>query len=140
MLNDGNESYGIIGPSEHWLLPYESDELAIANYRVSAHFSRAKGYGASMLLTRNNIDFQKVADIDKLSVEKVCEVSAISVPSLNVIVVSIYRSPSSDFQLFLCTFCNIVNQIRSKDVNVVIGGDFNVAFSPLDKTGLICVI
>ena len=48
-LNGENERNGIIGLSEHWLLSHESDELAIANYTVSSHFSRARGYGNNIV-------------------------------------------------------------------------------------------
>lgn len=70
-----------------------------------------------------------------LSIEGHCEISAVFLEDFNTIVVTIYRPPSGDFELFLDVFSSVVHRV-SKSCNVVFNGDFNVHFHTAEKNAV----
>lgn len=68
-----------------------------------------------------------VHDINALTVERSVELCGIHIKNLKLYVLSLYRSPSGDFDTFLDTLNEALNFIGWKN-RVVIAGDFNVHF------------
>jgi exonuclease III len=69
-------------------------------------------------------------DLDKYCVEQDIEVCAITLNycSANLCVLSIYRSPSGNFDTFLTNLEELLNNLIQNQNNIVICGDFNIDF------------
>jgi len=56
-----------------------------------------------------------------------CELTAVQIHELDLIIVTVYRSPKDNFEKFLESIDNVFCDIKLK--NVVFCGDFNIDFS-----------
>lgn len=87
--------------NEHWLNKTEIDLCVPQNFRLGSSFCRAAtSHGGSALYIRDDIEFAQI-DIGSFSAEEIFEASAIYLSQENVVVVSLYRTPSSDEQAFI---------------------------------------
>jgi hypothetical protein len=74
-------------------------------------------------------------DLDSHCIEQdfaVCAIRLIHSP-VNLCVLSVYRSPSGNFDTFLMKLEGILNILSQNQVNLVICGDFNVNFMTVVK-------
>lgn len=117
----------IVCLTEHWLNSCEVELLKICDYLVASSFSRrtSKG-GGSIILIKPNLNFTRLENIECLSAEKICELSCIFVNSLNTVILSVYRSPSSSFSCFLGIVKKAISMLEFK--NIIVAGDFNLRF------------
>ena len=84
-----------------------------------------------MIILSTEDNFTCLEAIVKFSEELTCEVAAFYFKSLDVTLLSFYRSPNGDFERFLDIFENIVSH-RTCSGRVILCGDFNVQFLKLD--------
>ncbi|XP_031337191.1 uncharacterized protein LOC116166376 [Photinus pyralis] len=70
-----------------------------------------------------------------LSCELHCELSAIYCATYNVVIISLYRSPSGDFDIFSDTLTSMLQSLNHT-TGIIIAGDFNVNFNTQDPTAL----
>lgn len=73
-----------------------------------------------------------LTDIVNLSVESHCELSAIETQN-NIIIISIYRTPDSDINIFFNTLHQVFLLSKIQKNKVILLGDFNVKFNTNDK-------
>lgn len=115
----------VISICEHWLHP---NNCNIANkckeYELAAIYTRKSAvHGGVCILASNNLSFQVRTDLCDHSVDFLFECVAIEI-GLEVcgmykkcIIVSIYRTPSSNFDLFITKITNILDKIRKEAKN-----------------------
>ena len=124
------ENFTLVGLSEHWLKPNESEALQFKNYVVKSHFSRPdSSHGGSMILCQKPFHCFSLDCIKLLSLERHCEISAITLSKINLVVINIYRPPSGNFDLFLEILTELFTNINSLTKNIILAGDFNVIFN-----------
>lgn len=114
--------------SEHWLTSDEVEAFNLHGYTVASYYTRpsVSGGGVINLIEYKN-SFIILDKINKLSVEQHCEITAVELENYNLIIVTVYRSPAGNFEIFI----DVINQVLSKlnlTKNIVINGDFNVRF------------
>ena len=79
-VNDtsGSNLFSVIGITEHWLRSFEMEHCNIDNYMIPSYFCRqGLGYGGSLIMTHQSLECRILTQITDLSVEKICELSAI---------------------------------------------------------------
>ena len=85
-------------------------------------------HGGSCIYVKNGISFTELQEINTMSVERVLECSAVKITSQGIIVLAIYRSPTSDTVEFFSKMEQILEDVKRKDPrsNIFVCGDFNV--------------
>ena len=135
LLYGVNDFPHVICLSEHHLTSEAIRSVTIDNYNLGAFYSRkiAKCGGVCILLHKS-CQFTSI-DLSHYCSEKNIEICAIKLNNkfLNVYVLSLYRSPIGDFNIFLEKLEEILNLLIADPINIIICGDFNVNFM-LDST------
>ena len=135
-----NLKYDFLCFSEHWLRMEEMDILNINGYNVVTGYCRSNTvHGGVVILAKTNLINLCVEanEINNLSIEVHCELCAIKCDKLNLILITVYRSPAGNFDIFLNTLHSMFNLIINKKCVVIINGDFNLYFNTKDKKTLI---
>lgn len=116
--------------NEHWLSDLECKNLIINNLQPVSYYARTNfKHGGTLILSKTIFKIKLLDDINVLSVDKHCELSAIYLIDYDCAIIVIYRSPSGNLNLFyeiLTKSLNIVNKITN---NIILGGDFNIHFN-----------
>lgn len=115
---------------EHWLKKEEIEVLKLGNYNLATSFSRETyTHGGVAIYAKSSFACDPLNAINILSEEKSFECCAVKIKKINVIIISIYRSPDSDFNLFLQKFEELLNIIsRHVKFELYICADFNINF------------
>ena len=117
---------------EHWLSDAEIDGLVIGRYRVVSSFCRVtRMRGGVAVLLRDDYCCTPFS-LNNFCVELVGELAGIRVPAVDLIILSIYRSPSENFNDFLRILDNVLDHLNVSCKNVIVTGDFNVFFNERD--------
>lgn len=123
--------------NEHWLTSDESSIFTLNGFINVTSFCRKKSsHGGTMILLNNKHkedNFIVRNDLNGLSTEKHCELSAIELLDYNLLIICVYRSPLGDFNMFMQIFENLLSSIVNSRKNVFIAGDFNIYFHTDDK-------
>lgn len=93
------------------------------------------GGGVMTLVKNDKLDCEPISKINDLSIEYHCELTAMLVEDLNLIVVNIYRSPKDSFDTFLYNLQRLFNYFYFSK-NIIVCGDFNVIFNVPDKDAI----
>lgn len=121
--------YSVLCFTDHCLLKAEMQFLSIRGFRVGAHYSRVNSkHGGAVILSREGLPVKPLDQVEKLSVERHCEVCALEVLPLNIVVVTLYRLPSGNFNVFLGVVDSVLSLFSSFKKYVIINGDYNVHF------------
>jgi hypothetical protein len=121
--------------NEHCLLEDHINVLAcLKNYKIGAYFCRKNvSRGGSCILLNQNYDFKELGDLCIYNEEGTFEACSIEIPSINTIVISIYRTPyEANFKTFISKLEQLLNKLRKylKSRHIYIAGDFNVDILP----------
>lgn len=99
--------------------------LHIKNYTLAASYCRNERRGGSCILLKNNLEFKEIKI--KESVPFSFEGCAVEVLPYNVIIVCIYRTPSSKVEIFLDKLESLLETLsRKHNKKVVLCGDWNI--------------
>ena len=116
--------------TEHHI-PYTAIQKAnIANYNLGAYYCRQyTKCGGVCIFVQKSYQFTTI-ELSEYCREQDMEVCALKMvhSPFNLIVVSIYRSPSGDFIIFLKKLEGVLNSLSKYSINLIIAGDFNVNF------------
>ena len=126
ILNENNVNIWCV--CEHSLTKDEMDMMNINNYKVDATFCRNSYIrGGTAILSNTKLDMTEIPGISKLSIEKQIEICAVLVNKFMFYVISVYRSPSGNFNIFLDILEQAISIIGANK-NVILAGDFNLHF------------
>jgi hypothetical protein len=105
----------IICLTEHHLGNKEIDTVALTNYSLGAKFCRSKFLnGGLRIFTYESTQFTNIK-LNKFCQEKYLEICAVKLhlPSSEICIITIYRSPSGNFQYFIDNLEKILSMIYS---------------------------
>lgn len=124
------EDVDILCFSETFLKLQDVNILQIPGYKLAASFCRNKSWGGVCLYVKKNINFQLLQCTESLSMAVHFECCGILLPELNYVVICMYRTPDSNFDIFIKCLDSLLHKltIRSRHAKrkVIIAGDFNV--------------
>ncbi|CAH0560638.1 unnamed protein product [Brassicogethes aeneus] len=83
----------------------------------------------------NTLTYEKLEDLNSLSIEQHCEISAVLIPVFNLTVITVYRlpNPKGSFVIFMEIIEKVCNKVNFKRGNVLIVDDFNVWFKNVNR-------
>lgn len=118
--------------TEHWRKENEIQGTQLTGYRLVSFSARTKpGGGGTAVFVKNTLDFKdfNVLNVSKVScAEKCFEFCTIRSNSFNLNILTIYRCPSGDFDMFLSSLEGVLSEIILHNRQTVLAGDFNVNF------------
>ena len=124
------EKYNIVSLTEHHLNKSEIEYLKIEGFNVISFFAReTMGHGGTMILAKPQLECQNIEGIVKFSVEFHCEVAAVEVKGYHLAVITVYRAPDGDYNVFMDSIRSILEFAYDKFKFLIINGDFNIAFN-----------
>ena len=129
-------NHNILCFSEHWLTDNEIKQLKIPNYTIISHFSRQfHGHGGVAVAAIDCLAdrFFPRDDLKSLSVEMNCEICAIQSETLKVIVITVYRPPSGNYEIFFDIMQHTLDQVTKLNYSLFINGDFNINFANVNS-------
>ena len=130
-----SRSYLALCISEHWLGCDEMCNLSMMGYRMAANFSRsAHMRGGVAILIRFDVSFVDL-NLSEYCVELDCEIVGVRVPEKKLIVISVYRSPSGDVDVFLDVLARALSVVSVSDDRIILAGDFNFHFNDAADAG-----
>lgn len=125
-------NYNIICISEHWL--NSNQPLILNGYTVVTRYSRnIMKNGGVAILAKSQLKCNVIPEIINFVVEQDFEcvgaVASINT-NINIIILTIYRAPKSNFSNFITKLNDIMEFLthKYKNYNFVIVGDFNIDF------------
>nr|CAI5847735.1 unnamed protein product [Callosobruchus analis] len=102
------------------------DEYA-RNFRKSLDILGV-GHGGTAIYSRKELHCIPLPNINNCSKQQQCEIAATKVTEIGLVIISVYRPPSGNLEVFLEIIENILTLV-SKHSNVVVAGDFNIHFN-----------
>lgn len=138
LAHSASKAYNIVCLSEHHLRVEELASLRIADFAVSSFFARKTlRNGGTVILSKPVLSCSGVQEIVNMSVEYHCEMSAVEVGSFKCMILTLYRSPDGDFDLFLEILARALNFITNRKIRyIILNGDFNVIFNSKNQRKL----
>lgn len=121
----------IVVVTEHNCKSFEINRLNLNGYKKNAFYAREIfKNGGVLIMSRTNIRFEQVVSpqIDNICQEKQFECCCVKyyMGKYNIILVGVYRAPSSDVNEFLYRLEELCNYIFQRHKYVIIAGDFNI--------------
>lgn len=134
-LSDNKCRFDVLCFSEHFMSKYEIHNLTIENYNVVTSYCRSNSIhgGVTILSKENGYNFIPCEIINSLSIEVQCEIIAAECPEINLVIVTVYRSPLGDFEIFLTNFNTVLSKLQILNRDIIINGDFNIKFNSNEK-------
>lgn len=125
----------ILCVTEHWLTEQQIGSFNVPNYDIISSYERSVfKHGGVLIAVKNKWKASEIEIIKQLSIEKIFETTAIFIPNMNSVIVVVYRSPASGFELFIERLQAALAILSSdySEKQIVLAGDFNINF--LEKT------
>jgi len=117
--------------TEHWLTEAALPASTIDGYKIASYTCRQSlKHGGVAILTGVSMQYEVVSlsALNSLTNEGHCELSAILLKKLNLIIVGVYRPPKGDFLVFLNTLEAVLSHKLVQKKKLAFAGDFNVNF------------
>lgn len=127
LLKDNTECL-FFGITEHWKSEDQLHQIGIENFQLASFFCRDEGqHGGSAIYVKNNLNFSVLKKINSLAIKGEFECAAVQcfVNKIKTNVVSIYRPPSGNKDIFFNQMEKMLSKINT-DTVVFIVGDFNL--------------
>lgn len=128
-----NRLIDIVCITEHWQSYDSISAMNLDGYNLVTSFCRQKSIhgGSAIYVANKHMPFCKKMDLNRFCSEFEFECCGMRVSmdgGMELMVVSIYRSPSSDVNSFISTLNNFLLSIKTGKRNLIICGDLNVNF------------
>ncbi|MDR2880066.1 MAG: endonuclease/exonuclease/phosphatase family protein [Fusobacteriales bacterium] len=115
--------------TEHWVKEDYLNLIHIDQYKLVSYFSRKKHeHGGSCIYVKEGIRTKEINYFNNLNEEKEFEMSVTELIDYGFIVLCIYRSPDSDFQIFVKKLELVMQKTQLKKKKLIICGDWNLNF------------
>jgi exonuclease III len=120
----------VICLNEHHLDILEKTYVNIEGYTIGAQFCRVPyGKGGAIIYVHNSLQYTNI-DLSKYCKENYIEICAVKliINSLNILIITIYRTPSGNFNYFLQQLDNILQSFSTSTSHIIICGDLNINY------------
>lgn len=125
IANENN--FDVICLTESWLQNVEVDLFNIRNYNIASFFCRTSSiHGGIVIFLKRNIEFKTINQFDVLCEEKHFDCAAVQLINEKTLVVTIYRSPDGDINVFFHKLYCILEMIQNMNLKIILNGDFNI--------------
>jgi hypothetical protein len=110
---------------EHWLHESEIQLYIPSGYKVASYYCRSvlKNGGCSIIV-KNDFSY-RIIDMSQFCIEQTCEICAINLIELNLIVVALYRAPCGNFVEFVKNIEGALTILSQHNKNIIVCGDIN---------------
>lgn len=123
----------IIILTEHAMKACEIDRLSIKNYTVNSCYARERSTKGGVVILSDNVLKHKQVVIPTFITKHILQdkqfeacMTCYIISNIKLLVMGIYRSPTSNLDIFLERLSIMVDYLSKKFNNIVIGGDFNI--------------
>lgn len=136
-LQEQRYKHDIICISEHWLKVGEIEFFKLYNYFLASYYGRIihKNGGVAIFI-KKELKYKARNDINCLSRELHCELTAIELTRDKIVIITVYRHPPGDINVFLEIIEEAVCKVNLEQLTIVLIGDFNIKFHTNEKTFL----
>ena len=126
LLDTLKQRFSIISLTETWLNEYKSVENfgSTDYYFVCSNRINRRGGGLGIYIS-NNFNFKRRSDLDIIE-DGIIETLFISTSGKNIIVGTVYRPPSGNFDMFENKFNEILTKVDKSNKITYLMGDFNI--------------
>ena len=126
LLNSLNHVFSIISLTETWLNDQNSENFNLSNYNfVCSNRANRKG-GRVGFYVSNNLNYKLRTDLNiyREGIVESILIEIISTTSKNIIIGTIYRPPSGDFEMFENKLSEVLTKIDKTNKITYLTGDF----------------
>lgn len=117
----------VICITEHFIQEGLEDLITIPNFVLATSFSRDSRRGGACILVRSVHKFKELSNVKTLSVKCSIECCAIELIGQDMIIICLYRTPSSNIINFFDKFDTLLTNACDKTKKrIVVCGDFNI--------------
>jgi hypothetical protein len=108
----------------------ELQTITIDHYSVGAHFCRTKHAQGGVAIYTHNSLYSTAVNLSKYCTEKDIEICAVKIELQSIVlcIITVYRSPSENFNHFLETIEAVLQFIYSPSLRIIICGDININY------------
>lgn len=106
--------------------------VKIKGYVLGTSYNRKKymkNSGGSCIMLKKGLSYTEITYLKHLAADNVFECCGVEIKSSKLIIICIYRTPSSDPNVFLDKFDLLLHELTRKtknDMKIILTGDFNV--------------
>lgn len=127
-----NRNIDIVCITETWLNDKNIDMYNIRGYTNVSKFNRTDHIqGGTCVFIKNQLTGEDRRDIIDKSQEIECELASTYIEKLNLLIITVYRSPSGDpetmFSILEDTLMDVMTSFNCQ-IQIVVTGDFNIHF------------
>lgn len=115
--------------TEHWKKEEELKSYNLTDFQLASFYCRKEIlHGGAAVYVRHGTSWKKRNDLMELSEDLMFECAAIELILNNVrtVILSVYRTPNTDIDLFLGKIDTLLNKLIDDKVLIFLTGDFNV--------------
>ena len=129
-----DEKYLIVSVVETWFGEDDSDEgVSLEGFNIYRADRKEKiDEGGAVIYVNDALEAQKISQISQIN----CEMVAVRIPEMNVVIITVYRPPSAtkeDFKVIINEIDKIIQNLEKPEPNILINGDFNFSFIEWEK-------
>jgi exonuclease III len=129
LLTDIALDLDVLCLTEHWFGENEIDYYKFDNYSLVSKFCRKnKQHGGSCIYVKTNLEAKPYNLSESLNQEEHFEACIIELIQLSTIIICVYRTPSSNINIFIETLDIIISNEINKGKSAIIVGDLNIDF------------
>lgn len=134
LLETGDANFTFVCLTEHFI-PNDLEGVYLAGFCPVSGFCRSRHiHGGVAIFSRLSESCNCTPlDLDAYNSEINCEVAGVIFGDLQI--VTVYRSPNGDFQMFMSNMSSVLSSLRN-DKPIIILGDFNVHFNTRNADAL----
>lgn len=112
--------------TEHWLNPMEHLVINIPGYYIAAcQYRKHIQHGGTLILCKNTHTLIELQQCTNLTIDKHFECTAAKFSHSKIIIVSVYRTPDGDLNVFFDQLIAVLELIKHYQ-EIIICGDFNI--------------
>lgn len=115
--------------TEHWQSCAQIEKIKLNNYNLKSAVCRDLGqHGGAAVYVKENVSSKVRDDINSLSQLSVVECAGVelNIQKTRYVIVSVYRPPNTDLNIFLTILNSILSLNIEEDIRWIIAGDFNI--------------
>jgi hypothetical protein len=110
----------------------EEEEIGYYNFDnyslISKYCRKNKKHGGSCIYVNKYLETKPYNLFNNLNQEEHFEASIVELTQHNIIIVCVYRTPTSNLNVFIETMETIISNLTNKGKNIIIVGDLNIDF------------